>query len=108
MIDTLSLEAGIAALDDQAFIDETVAIVKKGRLYLYENLDRLGVHYWKSQGNFILIKPSMPTSEFEDKMLMEGIMIRPVGGFGAPDCVRVTVGTQEANEAFIAALETIV
>lgn len=107
LIDSLSLEAAIAALEDQDFIDETVAIVKSGRSYLYKELDRLGVHYWKSQGNFIMLKPEIPAEEFEDKMLLEGIMVRPVGGFGAPGCVRVTIGTQEANEAFVTALEMI-
>ena len=107
LIDTLSIEAGIAALSDQEFIDKTVAVVKAGREYLYQNLDRLGVHYWKSQGNFIMIRPSISPSEFEDRMLTEGVMVRKVAGFGAPDCIRVTVGTQEANEAFVEALETI-
>ncbi|MFT5165927.1 MAG: histidinol-phosphate aminotransferase [Saprospiraceae bacterium] len=107
LIDTLSIEAGIAALGDQEFIDKTVSIVKEGRHYLYKELDRLGVHYWKSQGNFVLIKPRIPAEEFEDKMLMEGVMVRQVAGFGAPGCVRVTVGVREANEAFVAALETI-
>lgn len=107
LIDTLSMEAGIAALSDQEFIDQTVEVVRKGRLYLYEQLDRLGVHYWKSQGNFILLKPQMDTSTFEEKMLAEGVMVRPVGNFGAPGCIRVTVGTQEANEAFVEALEKI-
>ncbi len=108
LIDTLSLEAGIAALGDQAFIDQTVEIVKKGRLYLYEQLDRLGMHYWKSQGNFILLKPEMDTGQFEERMLEEGIMVRPVANFGAPGCVRVSIGIPEANEAFIAALEKII
>lgn len=107
LIDTLSLEAGIAALGDTAFIEKTVDIVKKGRAYLYPELDRIGIRYWKSQGNFILLKPEMATNTFEDQMLLEGVMVRPVANFGAPGCVRVTVGTQEANEAFIAALEKI-
>lgn len=107
LIDTLSLEAGIAALSDQEFIGKTVAVVKEGRDFLYKEMDRLGVHYWKSQGNFILIKPTIPTDEFEDQMLMEGVMVRPVAGFGAPGCVRITVGTMEANLACVEALETI-
>ena len=107
LIDTLSLEAGIAALEDKAFVDEVVRTVKAGRKYLYQELDRLGIRYWKSQGNFILIKPSIPTGEFEDKMLEEGVMVRQVGNFGAPGCIRVTVGTSEANEAFISALEKV-
>ena len=107
LIDTLSIEAGIAALSDQAFIDKTVNIVKEGRQFLYKHLDRVGMHYWKSQGNFILMKPEMPAEEFELKMLTEGVMVRPVGNFGAPGCVRVTVGTAEANQAFVDALDVI-
>ena len=65
------------------------------------------MQYWKSQGNFILLKPEMSTETFEEKMLIEGVMVRPVGNFGAPGCIRVTVGTAEANQAFVEALEVV-
>ena len=54
-----------------------------------------------------MIAPDMDDLVFEVKMLAEGIMVRPVAGFGAPGCIRVTVGTEEANVAFIEALENI-
>ncbi len=107
LIDALSLEAGIAALGDKAFVELTVKTVKEGRKYLYGEMDRLGVKYWKSQANFILIKPEISPESFESIMLQEGVMVRPVGNFGAPGCIRVSVGTQEANEAFVAALEKV-
>lgn len=107
LIDTLSLEAGIAALGDKEFVDLTVKTVKEGREYLYGEMNRLGVKYWKSQANFVLIKPEISPEAFESVMLQEGVMVRPVANFGAPGCIRVSVGTREANEAFVAALEKV-
>jgi histidinol-phosphate aminotransferase len=107
MINRLGMEAAIAALQDTGFLEETVSLVRTERQFLYKHLDELGMKYWKSQGNFILIKPDMPEKEFEAKILKEGIMVRPVAGFGAPGCVRVTVGTRAANEAYIEGLKQI-
>lgn len=108
MLGTLVLEASIAALQDQEFIAQTVKTVNSGKTYLYGVLEELGVQYWKSEANFILIKPEMDPAIFEEKMLTEGVMVRPVGNFGAPGCIRVTVGTPEANEAFARALSRVV
>ena len=44
---------------------------------------------------------------FEQKMLGGGVMVRPVASFGAPGCVRITVGTQEANEAIVKRMQQI-
>ena len=107
MINRLAMEASIAALKDTEFLNRTVEVVKAGREYVFNELDQLGIQYWKGQGNFVLLKPEMPDKDFEAAILKEGIMVRPVTGFGAPGCVRVTIGTQEANEAFIAGLKAI-
>lgn len=109
---SLGLAAAEAALSDHDFLERVGSLVKSERQYLYEGLDRLGMHYWKSQGNFIMMRPTLSKNmtsdkEFEQKMLEQGVMVRPVTGFGAPGCVRVTVGQREANDAFLAALEGI-
>ena len=49
----------------------------------------------------------MPEKDFEQKILEHGVMVRPVAGFGAPGCVRVTIGTREANDVFLNGLEKI-
>ena len=108
LVNQLSIEAGIAALSDEAFVQKTVAMIQSERLKIYAGLDALGVTYWKSQGNFILIKPSIPSREFEAAMLKEGIMVRPVDNFGAPECVRVTIGTPEANAAYLEAIKKVI
>lgn len=99
--------AATAALTDAEFIEQTHKHVITERNYLYGELDRIGMRYWKSQGNFIMMRPPMEDKLFEEKMLYHGVMIRPVGGFGAPGCVRVTVGTSEANRTVIHAIESI-
>lgn len=106
-INTLSLEAAIAALSDKEHLQKTANLIQTEKPRLYQVLDEVGMHYWKSQGNFILIKPTMDIKAFEEEMLKEGLMVRPVANFGAPGCVRVTIGTREANDAFIAALKSI-
>jgi len=101
----IALEAGIAAVKDTEFLQKSVDHVHKAKRYLYTELDRLGVKYWKSEANFILIKTEKDPSELETFMVSQGVMVRPVNYFGADGCTRVTVSTDEGNEAFIKGLE---
>jgi len=105
MINSIAMAAGIAAIGDVEFIEKSVNHVKAEKKYLYAELDRLGVEYWKSESNFIMIRLSERVGEFEEFMLSQDVMVRPVGYFGAEGCVRVTVGTQEGNRAYIQGLE---
>ena len=107
MINTVSMEGAIAALKDDDFIQETVEMIHTEKKFLYKQYDELGIKYWKTQANFILTQPKMTPTEFEEKMFEEGVMVRPVAGFGAPKCVRITIGTREGNEALISAWKKI-
>ena len=104
----IALEAGIAAVKDTAFLQKSVDHVHKAKRYLYSELERLGVKYWKTEANFILIKTEQEPSELEEFMVTQGVMVRPVNYFGADGCTRVTVSTDEGNEAFIKGLELFV
>ena len=107
MINALSFEAAIAALEDHGFIQRTVQLVHQEKQYLYSQLDKLGIKYWKTQANFILIQPKIPNQVFEAAMLEYGIMVRTVDHFGGNDAVRVTIGDREANNAYLEALKSI-
>ena len=108
LINKISLKAGIAALADQEFIKETVDLVRKERLRFYPVLEKHGIEYWKGQGNFILFKSPIDPNEFVEKMTYEaGVMVRNATSFGAPGCIRVTIGTHEANNAFFFGLQSI-
>ncbi|MEL7021575.1 MAG: histidinol-phosphate transaminase, partial [Bacteroidota bacterium] len=105
MINTLTTEAAIAALGDEAHIQRTQELIWKERPRIMQALRHLGVKYWESQANFVLIAPDMDEYEFEQRMLQEGIMVRTMAAFGAPGHIRITIGTEEANDALITALE---
>ena len=106
-INTLSMDAAIAALKDTNFLKKTVNMVHEEKAYIYKGLDKLGVKYWKTQGNFITLKPKMKDVAFEQAMLKYGIMVRPVANFGAPGCIRVTIGDREANKAYLSAVRKV-
>jgi histidinol-phosphate aminotransferase len=102
-----SIEAAIGALQDYDFVANTVQVVHEGRYFLEEAFKNFGIRFWPTQGNFFIIDPPVSEMEFTDKMMQHGIMVRPVSQFGAPGKVRITIGTQEANEALIKALAKI-
>lgn len=102
-----SLEAAMGALKDSEFIRKTVQTVMNGRKYLEGEFQRLGIRFWPTQGNFFIIDPPLPEFEFTDFLMNEGVMVRPVSQFGAPGKVRITIGTQEANEVLVNVLEKI-
>jgi histidinol-phosphate aminotransferase len=103
-----SLEAAIGALNDVDFITNTVQTVHQGRQFLADSFASLGIKYWPTQANFFIIDPPLPEMEFTDKLMDQGIMVRPVSQFGAPGKVRITIGDQEANHALIQALKKLV
>ena len=106
-INTLSMDAAIAALSDTAFLKKTVSLIHTEKAYIYKALDKLGVRYTKTQGNFIALKPKMKDTDFEEAMLKQGVMVRPVANFGAKGWIRVTIGDREANQAYLKALRKI-
>lgn len=107
LLSSLALEGAIAALEDTDFVKRTVDLVKTERKFVLEALDALQITYWPTQGNFVMIDPPVPDTEFVSFLGQRGIMVRPVGNFGAPGKVRISFGTREANKALIAALEVL-
>ncbi len=107
LINSIGLKVGVDALKNQLFIDQTKSTIIGERKYLQEQLTRLGIKHWKSQGNFILIKTDLDENSLTERMLDHHIMVRPAGNFGAPGCVRITIGDRESSEVCIQALATI-
>jgi len=61
-----------------------------------------------SQGNFLLADfPGRPGRPLFESLLREGVVVRPVGGYGFPTAQRVTVGTRAENEKALAALKKV-
>jgi histidinol-phosphate aminotransferase len=108
MINTLTTVAGIAALEDREHIHRTRELVRLEKRWLYQQLESMDVHFWRSEANFILFRPLVPVTFFIGEMLRHGVMVRSAEAMLAPGCIRVTVGTRESNERFVAGFKSIV
>ena len=93
-----------AALDDKEFTDNTFKHNLEGKKYLYAELDKLGLAYKKTQSNFIFIDLKRSADQVFMDMMRQGVIIRPLTSFGLPQAIRVSIGTKEQNEKFIALL----
>jgi histidinol-phosphate aminotransferase len=107
LLSTLAIQAGMAALGDLDFVAHSVASNREQKRYLYHQFGILGIKYWPTQANFILIKPPLNPLLFEKKMLDLGIMVRPVDNFGATGCIRITIGRPDQNVKLVSAISKV-
>lgn len=95
-----------AALKDDDHIKFVVAENKKGKEYIYSELEKIGIEYVATEANFMLVKTFNGQKVFED-MLKEGVIVRFLGDKELKDYIRVSVGTMAENETFIKALKKV-
>lgn len=107
-VNILAEEAAIAAIDDTAFRAEVLKVVREGRTWLRNELEKLGCRVHPSQSNFLMF--SLPPNRgysarnvFE-ALLTRGVIIRPLKSYNLPEYLRVNVGNPGENKLFITAL----
>ncbi len=103
-VNHLAMVGACAALADEAFIEESRRVNAAGLEQLARGFARLGLDYIPSSGNFIAVRVG-EAARIYDSLLRQGVIVRPVAGYGMPEHLRVTVGTAPQNERFLAALE---
>lgn len=106
-VNSVALAAAVAALDDDAFVAESYAANQRGMEQIVAGLQRLGLTYIPVHGNFVTFKVGdAPTAgaEVNAKLLKQGVIVRPIGGYGMPEWLRVTIGSEAENVRFLEAL----
>jgi histidinol-phosphate aminotransferase len=103
-VNHLAMVAACAALEDADFIEESRVVNATGRVQLEAGFRRLGLEYIPSFGNFITVRVG-DAARVYDSMLREGVIVRPIAGYGMPEHLRVTIGLPGHNERFLGALE---
>ena len=107
-VNAAAIEAGVAAMRDRSHVERTVAHNEQWLRWLTEELTRLGLRVTPSVGNFILIhfpENAKHSAEQADAYLSaRGYILRRVTGYGFPNALRMTVGTEQANRGVAAAL----
>jgi histidinol-phosphate aminotransferase len=82
------------ALEDQEFVRQHVEQVRQGRNQLARLFNELGVQFWPSQTNFVLVRIGEGAKTFVEAMRQRGVMVRDSSSNpGCEGCVRITVGT---------------
>ncbi|HSE92944.1 MAG TPA: histidinol-phosphate transaminase [Methylomirabilota bacterium] len=106
-VNSLGQAAALAALDDEPHVLECVRMIEAGRHYLYDEFKALGLKYVPSRANFILVDVGRSAAEIYQKLLHEGVIVRPMTPFGMESTLRITVGTPEENRRLVKGLRAV-
>jgi histidinol-phosphate aminotransferase len=91
-------------LEDTEHLQKSVDLNNRGLKQLRDGLGQLPVRVLPSAGNFVLIDCARVAAPIYEAMLRQGVIVRPVGNYGLPNHIRLTIGTAEQNERMLAAL----
>jgi len=102
-VNSLAQAAAIAALADTVYVEESARVNREGMRQIEAGLAGLGVAFVPSHGNFLLVNVGDGARVYA-ALLRDGVIVRPVGNYGLPGFLRVTVGLPAENERFLTAL----
>ena len=103
----LAQAAALASLGDRAHIEATVQGTLAGREQMRRGLDELGVRCIDGLGNFLLVELGEPAEPVVDAYAAHGVGVRPLQPYGMHEQLRITVGTPDEVEAFLAATRAV-
>ncbi len=109
-VNSLAQAAAIAALNDKPFLDQGAKNNAAGYQQFVEAFEELGLQYVPSFGNFVLVKVGDDEgagARVNLALLKLGVIVRPVGNYGLPQWLRISIGLPQENAVFIAALKKV-
>jgi histidinol-phosphate aminotransferase len=104
-VSVIGLAGASAALDDTAHLASAVGVAVAERARVTARLEKAGTRVLPSAGNFVMLHAGAGAKDRFDTLLRRGIIVRPVGNYGLPEHLRVTLGTPEQNDRFLNAWE---
>jgi histidinol-phosphate aminotransferase len=102
-VNSLAQAAAQAALSDQAFVARSRELNDRGMRQLTVGFGRLGLDYIPSVGNFVSVRVGAAPAVYQ-RLLKQGVIVRPLGAYGMPEHLRVSIGTESENAKFLTAL----
>ncbi len=109
-VNSLAQAAAVAALDDAAYLRKSAELNAEGYRQLTSAFEQMGIRYVPSFGNFVLFRAGEDDgagARVNLALLRKGVIVRPVGNYGLPQWLRVSIGLPEENAAFIAVLRDV-
>lgn len=102
-ITSLSQAGALAALNDTDHLTYVVQTTRSERARVEQALDQLQIRHAPSMANFVLVESRKPFAEASDKLLREGVIVRPIP-IGENGWLRITIGRPQDNDRMLAAL----
>ena len=106
-VNELAQVAALAALGDQDYLRRALEVNDQGMRQLGAGVQRLGLDYIPSAGNFLTVDLGRDAAAVDRALLQLGVVTRPVAAYGLPNHLRVSVGLAEENARFLTALEQV-
>ena len=103
-VNNVALAAAEAALADSAHLERALAFNRAERDWLGDALTRRGYRVLPSQTNFVMVDLGRDAAEIERRLFERGVIVRPMGGYGLPETVRVSIGSRAENQRLLDAL----
>jgi histidinol-phosphate aminotransferase len=106
-VNSISLAAAAAALDDHEFVRKSYELNLAGMDQLMSGLKKLGLEFIPSFGNFVTFKVGN-AKDVNTALLKSGVIVRPIAGYGMPDWLRVSIGLESENARFLSSLKSAI
>lgn len=103
-VNALALAAARAALGDAEHLRRAVAFNGTERAWLVEQLNARGYASLPSQTNFVLLDVGVAADALERRLFDCGVIVRPMGGYGLPQTLRISIGSRAENQRLLDAL----
>ncbi|MBX3687114.1 MAG: histidinol-phosphate transaminase [Rhodocyclaceae bacterium] len=104
-VSSIALAAAVAALGDEAFLRRSAELNRAGMAQIVAASADLGLETIPSSGNFVTIRVG-DAARVNQRLLEQGVIVRPIGGYGLPEWLRVSIGLESENARFIDALRS--
>jgi len=105
-VNVLGNVAALAALEDEEFVVESRTLNREQMNRICGGLERLGLNWIPSVGNFLSVDTGRPAAPLFQRMLRSGVIVRLIENYGMPNHLRITVGLEEENARALSALES--
>lgn len=103
----LSQKVAMIALEDSAFIKDCKEKNEAGKKQYVQFCEKHGLNYYPTETNFILFEVKADSDVVFKELMKRGFIIRSGNALGVPGFIRVTIGTEEQNDAFLSLLEEV-
>jgi len=106
-VNALAMAAAISAIADEEYVRESVEMNRQGMQQMVAGLADMGYSYIPSAGNFVSFDCGEPGPDVFQRLLQQGVIVRPIAEYGLPNHIRVSVGLPSENERFLTTLAKV-